>query len=293
MEELLESLHRPPRAVARDLAMWIDAHRARPARSPLADAVLGGAEAGTIGLAFLSGYQAALRALVPELPRRIIAALAATETGGGHPKAIETRYEQGQLVGHKRYITLGAQAELLLVVARRSLSERTLVVVKVERSQAGLSFEPLPALPFAPELPHAELRIETKVPEHQVLPGDGYLDYLKPFRTLEDLHVLCAILAHAAQRARATGASHALREGIAADIAGLGSLAALSPRSAAVHVALGGLLPRAAALLQELSAHLQTASSAEAEIWSRDLALLGVASGVRLKRLERAWEVLG
>jgi hypothetical protein len=30
--------------------------------------------------------------------------------------------------------------------------------------------------------------------DSQVLPGDGYLDYVKPFRTIEDIHVNASIL---------------------------------------------------------------------------------------------------
>jgi hypothetical protein len=30
--------------------------------------------------------------------------------------------------------------------------------------------------------------------DSQVLPGDGYLDYVKPFRTIEDIHVSASIL---------------------------------------------------------------------------------------------------
>lgn len=290
MEDLLESLHRAPSAAVTDIATWKAFHRARPARSPVEDAVFGGASAATIGLAFLSGYQAALRQLVPSLPRLPIVALAATESGGGHPKAIETRLENGQLKGHKRYITLGAEAERLLVVARASNTERTLVVVEVEASAPGLAFSPLPPLPFAPELPHAALVLDTEVQPDQLLPGDGYLDYLKPFRTIEDLHVLIAILAHAAARAQATRAPHELRARLASVVAALLALVPLPPLSPAVHIALAGAFTHAVELLPRLGAHLLRSDPPSAEVWTRDLGLLGVAETVRAKRLARAWE---
>ena len=39
---------------------------------------------------------------------------------------------------------------------------------------------------FVPEISHAEVELDrVKVSDADVLPGDGYDDYLKPFRTIE------------------------------------------------------------------------------------------------------------
>ena len=59
------------------------------AASPLTAAIRGAAATSSVGGAFLAGYQAALRALVPDLPDGLVA-LCATEEGGAHPRAIAT-----------------------------------------------------------------------------------------------------------------------------------------------------------------------------------------------------------
>ena len=54
-------------------------------------ALLGGFDADRVGWAFASGYQAALRALLPELPADAVAAFCVTEESGNRPRDIHTR----------------------------------------------------------------------------------------------------------------------------------------------------------------------------------------------------------
>ena len=149
------------------------------------DAVSGGAAADRLGVAFAAGYAAALRALVPDLPRGERAALCATEEGGGHPRAILARFDGATVTGRKTFVTGGLDAVRLLVVARDGGD--VLRLVSVSARGPGVVFVPLPPTPFAPEVGHAALQLEGAPAE--LLPGDGYTDYLKPFRTIEDLHV--------------------------------------------------------------------------------------------------------
>src|SRR4051812_21347153 len=84
---------------------------------PIESAILGGFCADRVGFAFAAGYHAALRALVPSLPRDHLVGLCATEAGGVHPRAIETRLEGGRLRGTKSFATLAPSADELLIVA--------------------------------------------------------------------------------------------------------------------------------------------------------------------------------
>src|SRR5262245_6416593 len=54
-------------------------------------AAAGGFASDRLGFAFATGYQAALVALCPELPADHVSGLCATEEGGNHPRAIQTR----------------------------------------------------------------------------------------------------------------------------------------------------------------------------------------------------------
>src|SRR4051812_48973971 len=95
---------------------WWARHRAVASGAPdtIDQALLGGFAADRLGYAFASGYQAALRALVPELPVDRVAALCVTERNGAHPRSLEARLtamEGGfRLSGHKRWSTVSDES---------------------------------------------------------------------------------------------------------------------------------------------------------------------------------------
>ena len=71
-----------------------------------------------VGWAFSSGYQAALRALLPDLPAEALAALCVTEEAGNRPRDIGTRFvpqADGSVAisGAKRWTTPGPDSSLL------------------------------------------------------------------------------------------------------------------------------------------------------------------------------------
>ena len=121
-----------------DVAAWWPRWRALAAAAsqPFERAVLGGAEADRLGWAFASGYQAALRSLVPSLPDDAIAALCVTEAEGNFPRAIRTSLTpQGAgfaLSGEKRWTTLGPGGGLFIVIAREAGSDAARPSLKAE-----------------------------------------------------------------------------------------------------------------------------------------------------------------
>ncbi len=285
----------------------LDARRAELANTPgsaFDRAVRLGCEADRVGLAFAAGYQGALEALIPELaapgaPRRL--ALCATEEGGAHPRAIATRLApspEGGLVldGAKRWVTLGASADVLLVLAMRGVEadgRRRLALVEVASGDPGVRLTAMPPTPFAPEIPHAELRLEgVRVRDEDVLEGDGWERYVKPFRTVEDVHVMGALVAHLIGAARAFGWPRELVEDGAAAVALLRALAAEDPSSRAVQVVLGGALRAVHRFLQAADPHWKEAPAEVQERWQRDRGLLAVAQSARDKRLAAAWASL-
>jgi hypothetical protein len=147
----------------------------------------------------------------------------------------------------------------------------------------------MPAPPFVPEIAHDEIDLAAvAVSEDELLPGDGWARYVRPFRTVEDLHVNAAVLAYALREARPLDRALAAR--LAALIAALAPIAATDPEEPAAHVALAGVLDLARGPLDELARALPD-SPARAR-WERDRPLLGVAAGVRAARLAKAWETL-
>jgi len=261
-------------------------------------ALVGGASADRLGFAFAGGYAAALRALVPGLDG--IAALCATEAGGNHPRAIKTALVPAgaagtyELTGAKKWATVGPIATTLLVVATTGVDsdgKSRLAVVRVCADAPGVRVIPA-ATPFIPEIPHAEIELErVVVHDADVLPGDGYTDYLKPFRTVEDLHVHAALLGYLIGVVRRHRLGSELAERLCALAVTTRALAVADAKAETTHVALAGMLDLVTGVVADLEQRW-TAPGDERARWQRDRALLQVAGKARAARRDRAWQLL-
>jgi hypothetical protein len=264
-------------------------------------AIHAGAIADRLGYAFAGGYLAALRRLVPDLPRDARACLCATEHGGAHPRAIATRLDRGDdgvlsLSGCKNWVTLGTLARELLVVACTGTDDRgrnRLSVVRLDAGRDGVSIVEKEPLPFAPEIPHAEVTFDrVSIRPEEVLEGDGYDRYLKPFRTIEDIHVFAATLAYVAKVALHHRFPHAVTEGCFSLLFALRALDTESPASRDVHLALAGVIAAGHRLLTEAAPHWAHVDPETRARWERDVPLLGVADKARQKRAQAAFHGL-
>jgi len=290
----------PP--VTHTLRAWWDAtatERALPTTPPIATsmtidrALIGGVLADRLGFAFASGYAEALRALVPGLDG--ISALCATEEGGNHPRAIRTQLvaagDRFVVTGNKKWATLASEASQLLVVA--SVGEvdgkNRLRVVRIPVTAPGVTLRPS-AAPFVPEIPHAEVELAgVEVDATAVLPGDGYDDYLKPFRTVEDLHVQAALAGYLIGVVRRSGFSRDLLERLLAIASAIRALGVADRASPTTHLALAGTIELMARSVAEVEAAWAAAPPhPEHDRWLRDRELLRVAGTARAARRERA-----
>jgi acyl-CoA dehydrogenase len=289
----------PAAAVADSLTAWWAATAEARGRftSPVDRALLGGALADRLGFAFAGGYGEALRALVPGLEG--IAALCVTEAGGNHPKAIETKLvpvDGGyEVTGRKKWATVGSLAQSLLVCATTGTQGgvNRLRMVRVAASAPGVTIT-ASSVPMVPEIPHAEIALDrVRVTDADVLPGDGYDDYVKPFRTIEDIHVHAAVLGYLIGVARRTSAPRELVERLLALAVTTRAAAAADPKSPELHVTLAGLFAIVAREVAALEAAWSSAApDDEWQRWQRDRALLQVAGKAREARREKAWSLL-
>lgn len=282
-------------------------------------ALWGGLRSDRLGYAFGAGYVSALRRLFAHagaaLPEGDVC-LAVTESGGGHPRAIETtlREESGVFLvrGEKTFATLASRSDAMLVVASRGRTaggktaggktagrktadgKNELVVVTIPRDAKGVTIEDRPATPFAPEIPHAVVRFDdVPIASSAILPGDGYEVWVKPFRTIEDTHVLAAMVGYLAGVARAYGFDRNILAELVAYAGGLGDVGAREPTDPVTHVLLAGLFSSARKLAASLDSewhHKVTAE--ERERWLRDMPLLLIAENARAKRTENAFAAL-
>ncbi len=204
----------PPARTINDVAdwwqVWQSIHSGNPGAAALA--IAGGFAADRVGWAFACGYQAALRALVPDLSSDTLAALCVTEVEGNRPRHIRTTIVPQpdgtlRIDGAKRWTTLGPASTLLLIVGALPVPDGAdrpvLRVARVPTPTQGLVLQPMPPTRFVPEVPHAQVLMhDVRVSAGALLPNDGYDAYVKPFRTIEDLHVTLAVLAYLLREGR-------------------------------------------------------------------------------------------
>lgn len=264
---------------------------------PVDRAIAGGGGADRLGFAFVAGYAAALHAMFPAFGPRTLASLAATEDQGAHPKFIQTALSSADggfvLSGKKSWVTLAGEELLVLAKAGELNGRADLRVVRVSRSLPGVRVVPLPPAPFVPEVLHAEVHFDgVKLPPAAVLEGDGWVSWVKPFRTVEDIHVHAALAGHLLGSATRFGWPNELREKLIATGMALRELAAQEMSDPVVHLALAGVIDQSRALVREIEPLWDKAPAEVRERWSRDGALLKVAGKAREARRQKAWETL-
>jgi len=265
----------------------------RPAHTSFGQAVLDGAKAKSVGKAFQAGYQAALQALVPNETSPLVA-LCVTEEQGQHPKLIETllTYLDNTITirGAKKWAMAGDG--VLLIVAKEEGAKEgrpSLRIVRVPTDTPGLERIAMPPTRFIPDVPHTRLQLDITLPQTAILPGDGYADYVKPFRTLEDIHVHASVMAYTLQVALFTPFSRPLTE------AATGILLALEAHAArpapTLDVALTGTLSLAHRFFGEADTTLFQREDEASRGWQRDKPILLLGAAAREARANKAWAV--
>lgn len=262
--------------------------------SPFELAVLGGQAMPTPGLAFLTGYQAALRVLWPSAPASL-GALCASEQRSVRPADMHMRLDLDalRLSGSKDFVTGGMDADWLLVAARSETPGEApgLSLAVVYPGEPGVQVEPLPALPLMPEVGHARLHLEQALCER--LAGDGWDAYVKPFRSLEDLYVLSALCGWLYGIGRSNGWPLGLMLRLLALLAGCAEGTRQSAEASASHLLLGGLFAQFGELRDDINKALADTEGEWGDLWMRDQGILEIASAARAKRLEKAWKLAG
>lgn len=260
--------------------------------TPFELAVLGGRAMTTPGLAFLVGYQAALRVLWPSAPASL-GALCATEQRSVRPTDMQTRLDDLRLSGRKDFVTAGNAADWLLVAARSEAPGESpqLSLTVVYPGEPGVRLESLPVLPLMPDIGHARLFLDGALCER--LAGDGWDAYVKPFRTLEDLYVLSALCAWLYGVGQACGWPQALQLRLIGLLGGCAEGSRQCADAPVCHLLLGGLFAQFSTLKQELNEAFASGPVEWATLWQRDQSVLEIAGAARAKRLAKAWQALG
>jgi hypothetical protein len=255
--------------------------------SPFELAVAGGRLMATPGLAFLVGYQAALRMLWPSAPLSL-GALCATEQRSLRVADMQTRLRDLRLSGRKDFVTAGDAADWLLVAARSEEPGEVprLNLAVVYPGEPGVRLEKLAPMSLMPDIGHGRLLLDNALCE--LLAGDGWDAYVKPFRTLEDIYVLSAMTAWLYGVGQDSDWPQTLQLRLLALLAGCAEVSRQAPNNPAGHVLLGGLFAQFDGLKAEVNQALADGSPQWAAMWQRDQAVMDLAAGARGKRLAKA-----
>ncbi|KAF1052375.1 MAG: hypothetical protein GAK43_01960 [Stenotrophomonas maltophilia] len=288
---LLEA--RKPLAEAAALEDWYAALvAAGEGCSSFERAVLGGRLSVTPGRAFLAGYQAALHALWPAAPEGL-GALCVTERGKLRPAEFTTRLDGLMLHGTKDFATAGAAAAWWLVAARDETPGEAprLAMTVVRMGAPGVQLQERPPLAMLPDIPHARLLLDGAHCER--LPGDGWSDWSKPFRTLEDTHVLAALVAWLYGIGLSERWDESLQLRLVGVLGGCAEVARHAPDQPTTHLLLAGVFAQFQALQGLLDEALVSADEELATAWRRDRTVLELSASARQRRLQNAQVALG
>ncbi|MCO8312642.1 acyl-CoA dehydrogenase family protein [Pseudomonas mandelii] len=258
--------------------------------TPFELAVVGGRLMATPGLAFLVGYQAALRMLWPSAPLSL-GALCATEQRSLRVADMQTRLRDLRLSGRKDFVTAGDAADWLLVAARSEEPGEVprLNLAVVYPGEPGVRLEKLAPMPLMPDIGHGRLFLDNALCE--LLAGDGWDAYVKPFRTLEDTYVLSAMTAWLFGVGQDSDWPQTLQLRLLALLAGCAEVSRQAPNNPAGHVLLGGLFAQFDGLKAEVNQALADGPPQWAQMWQRDQTVMDLAAGARGKRLAKALAV--
>ena len=295
------------------LAFWKGRDRVGEAdagRVHFAHGLLGGFVADRPAWAMVSGHQGAIRRLAWEcggldlMPESGIVAFCASEEGGAHPRAIQSSLDAlpdggFRLSGQKRWATLAPSATALLLIASagREGDRNQLRALCVPSDRQGIEMAPMDLggrVTANPEVRHAVVDLkEVPVAAAELLQGDGYVDAVKPFRTIEDLYIGAAMTAYNLALARRSGWPESAVEDLLLLLATAEALAFGPLDEPAAHLGVAALGRATARVREAHAAHWDLVDDEAAAAWRRATSAGGVAARAKELRRQAAWRRLG
>lgn len=247
-----------------------------------------------ISQAFIIGYRCALQSLLPELNQRLWAAMCVSEKTGNHPKSLtSTVDESGFINGHKSFVTMADQAKQLVVIAKAGQigDKPILKAVLLEQPCEGLDIQAMPPLPMVPNISHGQITFTNC--QGILLKGDGYADYSKRFRMLEDSHVFMAFTAMILRKCVDLKFDPELVQECLLLINSLNNLKGFDKKQEPwLHLTLAACFKHFERLCNNFEAALKQSGDAFYESWMRDKKLFTIAAKARVSRNKKAQDWL-
>jgi len=308
-EDLLELLLRRPDAAECDtlapwLPVWRAAIRTYGRHGPYVAAIAAALRADRMAWAFFSGYQGAIQAGFNGRPMDAetrIGAFCANESGRRLTEITTALHRTDgalRLQGRKSWVLAGIGDLELFVLARAAdgptSGPGSLAIVRVPSNAPGVELRAPRPQGVVPELAHAEADFtDVPVERGQLLEGDGYRDYARPFRLREDVFVTGCTLASLLAQGHLAGWPTVWRQRCIAVIVTLGDCASLSASDLRTELLTAGTLAPAGELIDQADRFWAAHESAAGSRWRRDKPILGGGKDARRQRTVSAWTRAG
>ncbi|MEM7371941.1 MAG: hypothetical protein AAF587_25220 [Bacteroidota bacterium] len=255
-------------------------------------AIIGGFMSQQFSFTFLCGYQAALERMFPGIAPDRLKALCISEANGNHPSSMETSLIDHRISGLKTYVTAGSEAEHLFVLCKTEESVNGRPLLKMVHMPSNASNIEISNVdfPLLREIKHGKLTLtDAKIEESQILEGDGFSDYTRPFRTLEDICVGIACQAMLLRQAFDHQWDAQLRDQLLLNIYTLKNLFSLPPSAQETILLLATADRSFEQIRPEIENHLtKQADSHIHKDWETNKAVLSMGKKLKQLRLSKA-----
>ena len=261
------------------------------------NALKGGYYANSVGQAFIYGYEVAIHRLTGLDTKEQLAAFCVTENKSTHPQSMQVSISEGDngqilLTGRKDFVTLAGSAKWLLVAAKSAAStdgRNQIKLVKVDASSSGVDIVTLPSLPFIPDVAHGVVTFnDVLIEEADVYSGDGYSDYVKPFRWFEDINVFISLSGYLLKVALANQWPLKSQVEIISILTTLVSMQGMEPDEPVAHIVMFDQVSRLERWLEDFDHAWTSVDPFVAAAWKRDRGILKIASHARSARYTKA-----
>ena len=297
IQQILQAGKDKPIKLYSNTKEWaVDYYKIVKPMEPIDRAIFGGFQVQQFSFAFMAGYQAALEQMFPTVAPNELKALCVSEKDGNHPKAITTLLTDNKITGLKTYVTAGSEVKHLIVLCKTDevLNDRpVLKMIYLPNPTESIQISDF-ELPFMQEVKHGKLSLNgAKINSEQILEGDGYTDYTKPFRTLEDICVGAAYQAMLLRQAFDCNWDADLRDKIVLNLYTLKNLIKMPYLDSETLLLLAAQEQHFETLLPEIEKNIASHSSSQFQSdWEKNKKVLSMAKKIKAIRLAKARETL-
>lgn len=252
-------------------------------------------------LASVAGHQSAVRRLFPATPDAAVVSFCVSEDKGPRPSHIFTALtptDDGNFTmsGHKRWGSMAPVSDVCYVAASvgRDADDRNqLRMVALPADRSGIAVDLEPYRDWGPEFQICDLHFDDVVVHaDEVLPTDAYVDYIKPFRLIEDVYNSTGTLIGLFRLGLRHGLAQESLERLAALVVQASAIAETDMASPSSVLLLTDFLREADGAWNAAWAAWPDPPAEVVDAWSPERSLNDVAAAARETRRQTAWTLL-